>query len=102
VNLCAVRQGRWALLGDTTYPPGRPGSDTGPGRDTPRRLCEVGRESPMPPGPRTETRAWRAKCCGDSADLNSLYIAAKFLGERRKEASPDERNRPGWPLRTGS
>ena len=31
---------------------------------------------------------------GDSADLNSLYIAAKFLGERHKEATPAERGRP--------
>jgi hypothetical protein len=31
---------------------------------------------------------------GSSADLNSLYVAAKFHGERREEANPDERVRP--------
>jgi hypothetical protein len=31
---------------------------------------------------------------GNSADLNSLYVAAKFLGERHKEATPSERGRP--------
>jgi hypothetical protein len=51
--------------------------DTGPGRDTPRRLCEVGAESTMPPGIRAKMMTMnlegRDSACPRRPTLGSPY-----------------------------